>query len=343
MTLNNHETKFTFADLFAGVGGMRIAFEEVGGTCVLTSEIDANALKTYSLNFRDPTGHVFVADVNKIEKSDFPSEAKLDILVAGFPCQPYSIAGLRKGLDDDRGGEIFTSLLRILETAKPRSFLLENVKGIRSHDGGQTFAYMLERLRSSGYHLTFETLNSVTHANIPQNRERVFIVGFLEASQAEAFEFPQQVPLTREVSDLLEADVDSKYYYDSRYSIFPELKAQVTSQDTVYQWRRQYVRENKAGVCPTLTANMGSGGHNVPLILDAKGIRKLTPRETARLQGFPDDFALPRLSDSHLYHQFGNSVTVPLIRSLADSIVRALKIGGQVDIDQKLGELQNSR
>jgi DNA (cytosine-5)-methyltransferase 1 len=125
--------------------------------------------------------------------------------------------------------------------------------------------------------------------------------------------------------------------------MFQELKAKVISQDTVYQWRRQYVRENKAGVCPTLTANMGSGGHNVPLILDGKGIRKLTPRETARLQGFPENFRLPPLSDSHLYHQFGNSVTVPLIRALADSIVQALKIGGQVDINRKLGELQNSR
>lgn len=343
MTLKNHETSFTFADLFAGVGGMRIAFEDAGGTCVLTSEIDANALKTYNLNFREPNGHVFVADVNQIAKSDFPNDVKLDVLVAGFPCQPYSIAGLRKGLEDDRGGEIFTSLLRILETAKPRSFLLENVKGIRSHDGGQTFSYMLERLRSSGYHLRFETLNSVTHSNIPQNRERVFIVGFLEESQAEAFEFPQIVPLTSVVSDLLETDVNPKYYYDSRYSMFQELKAKVIRQDTVYQWRRQYVRENKAGVCPTLTANMGSGGHNVPLILDSKGIRKLTPRETARLQGFPENFSLPPLSDSHLYHQFGNSVTVPLIRALADSIVRALKIGGQVDISQKLGELQNSR
>jgi DNA (cytosine-5)-methyltransferase 1 len=171
--------KFTFADLFAGVGGMRIAFERAGGQCVLTSEIDDHALTTYEYNFPPREGHVTIKDVNKLKAKDFPvPTGSLGVIVAGFPCQPYSIAGLRKGLEDDRGGEIFKSLLRLLREAKPKSFLLENVKGIKSHDGGATFKYMLEELSQQGYHLKHETLNSKEHANVPQNRERVFIVGF---------------------------------------------------------------------------------------------------------------------------------------------------------------------
>lgn len=318
---------FTFADLFAGIGGMRIAFERAGGECVLTSEIDENALKTYFTNFPESDGHKLVKDVLKLSKADFDAaNGELDVLVAGFPCQPYSIAGLRKGLEDDRGGEIFTALLRILKTVQPKAFLLENVKGIKSHEKGETFHYMLDELAGSGYKLRHQTLNSMEHANVPQNRERVFIVGFLDPRAAERFEFPEKVQLTRTIHDcLIEAEnVDGKYYYDSRYAAFEQIEKEVLKTDTVYQWRRQYVRENKSNACPTLTANMGSGGHNVPLIRDSKGVRKLTPRETANFQGFPDDFKLPDIAASHLYHQFGNSVTVPLIEKLAIGIAKAL-------------------
>jgi DNA (cytosine-5)-methyltransferase 1 len=338
MPNTQHNEKFTFADLFAGVGGMRIAFESVGGRCVLTSEIDEKAMETYATNFPEEDDHNFIADVNKIRLQDvsFPMEV-LDVLVAGFPCQPYSIAGLRKGLEDDRGGEIFNSLVRILGELKPRSFLLENVKGIRNHDGGQTFSYMLERLEKAGYHLRHETLNSATHGGVPQNRERVFIVGFRDPSSAERFEFPSEIPLETDFRDLLERQVGQKYFYDNRFGAFPEIQSKVVRNDTIYQWRRQYVRENKSGVCPTLTANMGSGGHNVPLLLDGKKIRKLTPRETARLQGFPDTFELPEISDAHLYHQFGNSVTVPLIERIAKSFTIALGVEKHGNVNKELG------
>jgi len=318
---------FKFADLFAGIGGMRIAFERAGGKCVLTSEIDEHALKTYFANFAQDDEHVLVKDVLKLSLNDFKlSKGELDVLVAGFPCQPYSIAGLRKGLEDDRGGEIFTALLRLLKTVQPKAFLLENVKGIKSHENGQTFQYMLDELSYSGYTLRSETLNSMEHANVPQNRERVFIVGFRDPARAEAFQFPGKVDLNKTIHDCLEqsGSVDSKYYYDSRYPAFTEIEREVVKRNTVYQWRRHYVRENKSNACPTLTANMGSGGHNVPLIRDTIGVRKLTPRETANFQGFPSDFTLPPLAASHLYHQFGNSVTVPLIEKLAHGIAKAL-------------------
>jgi DNA (cytosine-5)-methyltransferase 1 len=320
------DKSFTFADLFAGIGGMRIAFERAGGECVLTSEIDENALITYNLNFPATTKHVTVKDVTKITAKDFPvAKGELGVVVAGFPCQPYSIAGLRKGLEDDRGGEIFKALLRILKTVQPKSFLLENVKGIKSHDDGKTFEYMLSQLSAQGYSLRHETLNSMEHANIPQNRERVFIVGFRESKMADAFVFPKKVQLSKSIHDCLEGKkVDEKFYYDDRYQVTAEIVKNVTKRDTVYQWRRQYVRENKSNACPTLTANMGSGGHNVPLIKDSYGVRKLTPRETANFQGFPASFKLPELATSHLYHQFGNSVTVPLIEKIAKQMYLAM-------------------
>jgi DNA (cytosine-5)-methyltransferase 1 len=318
---------FYFADLFAGIGGMRLAFEKVGGECVLTSEINEMAIKTYETNFPPENEHVLVRDVLQLKAQDFPySGNDLAVVVAGFPCQPYSIAGLRKGLEDDRGGEIFVALLRLLRTVKPRSFLLENVKGIKSHDGGATFKYMLEALEEQGYNIRYETLNSKDHANVPQNRERVFIVGFRDRDSSGRFEFPGKVKLSRSIHDCLEkGKVDDVYYYDERYTATIEIEKTVVTSDTIYQWRRHYVRENKSNACPTLTANMGSGGHNVPLVRDKWGVRKLTPRETANFQGFPKSFKLPPIAKSHLYSQFGNSVTVPLIEKLAKSMVHALE------------------
>lgn len=312
---------FTFIDLFAGIGGMRLGFEAAGGQCVLTSEIDEAAVETYSLNYSPAPSHKYYGDICKIKSTDVP---KHDVLVAGFPCQPYSIAGLRKGLKDDRG-TIFMEIIRILKDKKPKAILLENVKGILAHDQGRTFEYMVSLIEDLGYHVKYQTLNSMTHGNVPQNRERVFVVGYLNGKASERFEFPKAIPLTKSISDAMEAvKVDSKYYYNERYDCYSEIKKMVKSKDTLYQWRRQYVRENKSMVCPTLTANMGSGGHNVPLVKVVDGIRKLTPRECANFQGFPKNFKLPKIADSKLYHQFGNSVTVPLIQRIAKNMAKEL-------------------
>ena len=312
---------FAFIDLFAGIGGMRLGFEAAGGHCVLTSEIDDAALETYALNYSPQHPHKYLGDICNIDSADVP---KHDVLIAGFPCQPYSIAGLRKGLKDERG-TVFMEIIRILNDKKPKALLLENVKGILAHDKGKTFNYMVSLIEDLGYHIKYQTLNSMTHGNVPQNRERVFIVGFLDEASASRFEFPAPIQLTKSISDVIElAKVDDKYYYDERFECYAEIKEMVTSPNTLYQWRRQYVRENKSKVCPTLTANMGSGGHNVPLAKVEDGIRKLTPRECANFQGFPKSFNFPKLSDSKLYHQFGNSVTVPLIKRIAKNIAKEL-------------------
>ena len=315
--------KLKFIDLFAGIGGMRLAFESAGCECVLTCEINKDALITYKANFKSDSTHTYHDDILTLTGNVLPEH---QILVAGFPCQPYSIAGLRKGLKDERGGDIFVALLRVLKERQPHAFLFENVKGMRNHEGGETFTYMLKELENCGYKITNDILNSMEYANIPQNRERVFVVGFLNEDKLKKFTFPKKIPLTKTIHECLEkGKVKSEFYYDDRYDCFKQISKEVNSRDTLYQWRRQYVRENKSNACPTLTANMGSGGHNVPLLKDEFGIRKLTPQETANFQGFPKSFKLPVMANSKLYHQFGNSVTVPLITKIAKQIVKALK------------------
>ena len=320
--------RFDFIDLFAGIGGMRLAFEAAGGRCVLTCEIDIAALTTYKANFEPNHPHAYILDIK-----DVKNLPKHDILVAGFPCQPYSIAGLRKGLKDERG-QVFLEITRILKQSKPKAFLLENVKGMRSHDGGRTFQFMLQELEKCGYFLRYETLNSSVHANVPQNRERVFVIGFRDKEISEKFNFPAPIRLRKTIRSCIDSEVaDPRYFYDSRFDCFKDIKKVVTSADSVYQWRRKYVRENKSNVCPALTANMGSGGHNVPLIRVGSKISKLTPRECANFQGFPgkdDDkngvkkFIFPDISYSALYHQLGNSVTVPLIQKIASSMIEVM-------------------
>jgi len=183
-------------------------------------------------------------------------------------------------------------------------------------------------LEAHGYHIKYQVLNAKDHGNIPQNRERIYIVGFLNESHYKNFEFPLPIPLKNRISDVIdfENEVDSKFYYTSeKYEFYPILKEEITSSETIYQWRRKYVRENKSNVVPTLTANMGTGGHNVPLIFTKHGIRKLTPRECFNVQGFPKDFILPDIALSHLYKQAGNSVVVPVVKRIAEKIIIALE------------------
>lgn len=306
-------------DLFAGIGGVRIGFERAGFETAFANDFDPFCKPTYDLNFKDVP--LTVEDIAKVKSTDLPSH---DILLGGFPCQPFSIAGYRRGFLDTGRGDLFFEIVRILRDKKPQAVFLENVKNLKSHDKGKTFNIISDALADLGYHVKVKVLNSMEYGNVPQNRERVYIVGFKSKAAHDAFEFPETVKLAKSVADVLEKDVDEKYYYKDS-AIYPQLKKVIKSPNTVYQWRRIYVRENKSGVCPTLTANMGMGGHNVPLIKDSKGIRKLTPRECARLQGFPDSYKLPKdLPDTKLYKQFGNSVTVTVIERVAKQIMKAL-------------------
>ncbi len=312
--------EFKTIDLFAGVGGIRLGFENAGFQTVFANDFEPQCKNTYDLNFKD--SKLVVEDIRKIGIDDLP---KFDFLLGGFPCQAFSIAGYRQGFNDEKGrGNLFFDIARILDARKPEGFLLENVKNLKSHDGGKTFKIIQETLEDLGYHLKTKVLNSMEYGNIPQNRERVYMVGFRNKDYSEKFEFPNPVKLTVTITDLLEKKVPEKYYYNGK-PLFEKLKGSVKEEGKVYQWRRQYVRENKSGVCPTLTANMGTGGHNVPIIKDNKGIRKLTPLECARIQGFPKDYKIPELADSVLYKQFGNSVSVPVIEAVAKQMMKAME------------------
>jgi len=302
-------------DLFAGVGGIRLGFEKAGFKAVFANDSDKNCKKTYDENFKEPK--LFLKDIWELDINDIP---EFDILLGGFPCQAFSIAGYRKGFKDKLKGNLFFRIAEIIEERKPQVVMLENVKNLKSHEGGKTFKVIKKTLETLGYYVISEVLNSMKHGNIPQNRERIFIVGFLDKKKADAFAFPKPIPLKKSFREYIAEEAKEKYYYNNK-PLYKKMINEINSEQTVYQWRRKYVRVNKKGVVPTLTANMGRGGHNVPLIKNSIGIRKLTPRECFLLQGFPKSFKLPKeISDSELYHQAGNSVTVPVIKRIADNI-----------------------
>lgn len=304
-------------DLFAGVGGIRLGFEAHGFTTVFANDFEPKCAETYNQNFK--TTKLTIEDITKIPASDIPD---CDFILGGFPCQAFSVAGYRQGFNDEKGrGNLFFDVARIIQTKQPIGFLLENVKNLKGHDNGRTFQIIQDTLENMGYHIKAKVLNSMHYGNVPQNRERIYIVGFKDTHKIANFEFPEPIERTVTVRDLLDKDVPEKYYYNHK-PLYSKLKDHVIDPNIVYQWRRQYVRANKSGVCPTLTANMGTGGHNVPIICDAKGIRKLTPKECFRIQGFPEDYTLPPISDAALYKQAGNSVSVPVIQRIAEQILK---------------------
>jgi DNA (cytosine-5)-methyltransferase 1 len=314
---------FKFIDLFAGIGGFRLALQNIGGKCIFTSEWNTDAQKTYRDNF----GEVPFGDITKeLNRNYIPND--FDILCAGFPCQAFSIAGYQKGFADTRG-TLFFDIEQIVEKHKPKVVFLENVKNLVSHDKGNTFKTIIETLEQKlGYKTFTKVMNSATHSNIPQNRERIFIVAFdpKQVNNYSKFTFPNPIKLTKTIHDFLSKEKqDDIFYYNVDHQYYRELKNTMISKDTVYQWRRVYARENKSNLCPTLTANMGSGGHNVPLIKDDYGIRKLTPKECFAFQGYPiDTYILPKIANSKLYMQAGNSVTTTLIERIANKIIEVL-------------------
>jgi len=305
-------------DLFAGIGGVRLAFEKAGFNTVFANDFEPKCAETYDLNFNSVK--LTIKDIKEIEIEKLPN---FNLLLGGFPCQPFSIAGRREGMEDERG-TLFFEISKILEERRPVGFFLENVKNLTGHNFGKTFKVILNKLDILGYDIKYAVLNSMEYGNIPQNRERVYIVGFLrETNLIKKFDFPSSMELKISIKDILETEVSDIYYYNNK-PLFEQLKRFTFKENIIYQWRRKYVRENKSGVCPTLTANMGTGGHNVPLIKDQKGIRKLTPRECARIQGFPNTYKLPKIADSSLYKQIGNSVSVPVVYRIAKNMMTAL-------------------
>ena len=322
---------FRCASFFAGVGGIDLGFEQAGFDVVYANEICEKASLTFKQNHEIRLDTRDIRDVKSSEIPDF------DVMLAGFPCQAFSVAGYRQGFDDEKGrGNLYFELERIMEDKKPSVVLLENVKNLVGHDKGRTFSIIRNSMQSLGYEIHHKVMNACDYGDIPQNRERIYVVGFLDSGISDCFKFPDKVQLETTIGDIFDFEerVDDRYYYREDAYMYPDLKREVTSNETVYQWRRKYVRENKSKLCPTLTANMGTGGHNVPLILTAHGIRKLTPKECFMIQGFDTTFELPdKVSNSHLYKQAGNSVVVPVIRRIAKSIISAINLEEPISKD----------
>ncbi|MGL4562197.1 MAG: DNA cytosine methyltransferase [Brevinema sp.] len=309
---------YTVGSLFAGIGGICQGFINSGFKIQWANEIDKQACITYRANFKHD---LIEADITKLDPKETP---KIDILAGGFPCQAFSVAGYRKGFTDTRG-TLFFDILRFIDFHKPSVIFLENVKNIVGHDKGNTLKTILHELEEvRGYHCKYTVINTAEYGNIPQNRERFYLVAFNDKKLCDEFEFPKPIALTTKIKDYIFHCDDERFFYTNN-KIYPLLQEQMTNPNTLYQWRRIYVRENKSNLCPTLTANMGTGGHNVPLILAENGIRKLTPRECASLQGFKDKFVLPdTLPNSALYKQIGNSVSIPVIERIAKNIYKIL-------------------
>ena len=298
-----------FIDLFAGIWGIRLGFEPFFGECVFSSEWDKYSQITYKSNFNhEPSG-----DITKIDEKDIP---EFDILLAGFPCQPFSNAGLKKGFEDSRW-TLFFDIARILNYHKPRVVFLENVKGFKSHDKGKTFKAVKKTLEDMGYKIYAQVLNAKKFW-VPQNRERIYIVGFLDEVD---FIFPSPSEKKTRLGDILESNVEEKY----------------TISDKLREWHQRRKKEHKqkwngfgyslfnhdSEYTSTMSARYYKDGSEILIEQENKNPRKITPREAARLQGFPEKFSIP-VSNMQAYKQFWNSVSVPVIQAIAKEIKKAL-------------------
>lgn len=321
-----YSAKLTCASFFAGVGGIDLGFESQGFRTIYANEFDEKARETFSLNF--PHVQLDGRDIREVSSDEVPST---DIIVGGFPCQAFSTEGYQQGFHDEKGrGTLFFELARIIEEKQPRAIFLENVKNLVRHDKGNTLRVILKTLEDLGYYVTFQVMNAAEYGNIPQGRERIYIVGFKDKMVSERFQFPDKVEFTKSVFDVIDfkAQVDEQYYYRADKPYYPLLRDNIVSVGSIYEYRRgNTIRENKSGVVPTLLASMGTGGNNVPLILTENDeIRKMTPRECFNTQGFPRSYQFPeKLANSHLYKQAGNSVAVPVVSRIAEKIRLALE------------------
>lgn len=323
--------EFTFIDLFAGIGGIRLAYQNLGGKCVFTSEWDKYSKLTYEANF----GEMPQGDITKIDEKDIPDH---DILLGGFPCQPFSIAGVSKknamgkahGFADLTQGTLFFDVVRIIKHKQPKCFMLENVKNLVSHDKGNTFKVIKAALHELKYEIYCQVLDGKHF--VPQHRERIIIVGFRKGffEGKEQFEFPNLPEADKKIKNILEEDVNPKY----------------TLSDKLWNYLQEYAIKHKAkgngfgfglanleGVSRTMSARYYKDGAEILIPQEDKNPRRLTPRECARLQGFPDTFIIP-VSDNQAYKQFGNSVVVPLMQAVGENVVKQLLIANQNELNK---------
>lgn len=309
--MSRNEKKFKFIDLFAGIGGVRIAFERVGGKCVFTSEWDKHCQIMYEANF----GEKPFGDITNLNALEVPEH---DILAGGFPCQAFSIIGNKRGFSDIRG-TLFFDIERIIKAKKPKAFLLENVKQLTTHDKGRTFQVILERLKTLGYFVHYKVLNGLNFG-VPQKRERIIIVGFKENF---SFKFPENKTQRKTLSDILqpESEIEKKHFLSDYFR--EKIERKLKEQGKKATFRPFVIHENKGGnlgIHPFSTALRANGSYNYVTV---NALRRVTPREMLRLQGFPDTFKIV-VPDTQVRKQAGNSVVIPKIEAVARAMIDAM-------------------
>ena len=306
--------------LFSGIGGIDLGFQQAGFDIVWANEFDKYASETYKRNFGDNA--LVVKDLRKVKADEIPN---FDVLVAGFPCQSISSAGKQRGFNDERG-QLFFEIVRIVEKKQPEVIFLENVANLIEHDDGKTFLTVYNELVPFGYTFKYCVMDAQEYGNIPQHRERVFIVAFKDIFKCENFIFPDKIELTTNINDIVDRTIKHSdcYYYDESDPIYNKLKVNINNMSVVYRIRNNgdYIRKYR--ICPTLTASMGTFQHQIPVIRDNFGIRKLTPYECLALLGFPKDYKFPKIPLYSAYKQCGNSVVVTVIRRIAENIMKVL-------------------
>jgi len=312
---NNESAEYKMIDLFSGIGGTRLGFHQTGNVkSVFSSEIDKFAVKTYTANF----GDVPFGDITQVDEKDIPNH---DILVGGFPCQAFSQAGKKLGFDDTRG-TLFFEIARIIKEKRPKAFLLENVKNLKNHDKGKTFTVIENTLKELNYEVS-SILFKAKDFGIPQNRERIYIVGFdrTQVSNFNDFQFPNTLNTKTTVGNILEKFVDNKYTIsDKLWEGHQRRKAEHKLKGNGFGYS---IFNTESEYTNTISARYYKDGSEILIEQKGKNPRKLTPREASRLQGFPEDYIIP-VSDTQAYKQFGNSVAVPVIHSIANEILKIL-------------------
>ncbi len=307
--------------LFSGIGGIDLGFVQAGFEIVWANEFDEDAARTYRYNFKD--SNLVVKNIKKVNIDTIPD---FDVLTAGFPCQPFSSAGMQKGFQDTRG-TLFFEIVRVVEKKRPKVIFLENVANLLGHDDGKTFLTIYNALVPFGYSFKYQVMDALDYGNIPQRRARIFIVAFLDDVMCDRFSFPEKIKRTTALNDILDRKVKhhESYYFDSNDKDYEKLLRIVKNKNVVYRFYDSIDVYKAYRVCPTLLASMCKFPDSIPVILDDYGIRRITPYECLALQGFPKDYKFaPKTPLDKAYKQCGNSVVVPVIRRIAENVMKVM-------------------
>lgn len=311
--------KFTVASMFAGIGGIDLAFEQAGFKTIWANEIDKYACRTYRLNFGDE--YLIEGDIQEISTDTIPA---FDVLIAGFPCQAFSSVGLLKGFEDPRGN-LFFETARVIAAKRPSVVFFENVANLIKHDSGNTFKTICNTMTELGYFVTYKVMNASDYG-IPQQRNRIYIVASTNENLIKNFIFPQERPLTKDAFAYFDKEKQPDSYYMDKHKKWDEMMAYMDDRHRVYRFTDWGLSRGRDGICPTLLAAMGSPYERIPFFYDDFSVRKITQREAARLQGFPETFVFPiERTPKQVYKQIGNSVCVPIVKEIADSILISMK------------------